>query len=126
MIGQDGLAGIHARLAAVRLAKAADPGSSVGWRHERDGPGGHGRSRSGAPVSGRWSVLKGEASVASAPSRMTRGRDCPVPGPVRLAAGAVGAVPARSIRGPGARSALGAWRAAVPSQRIYLTGTGSP
>ncbi|HEY5987005.1 MAG TPA: hypothetical protein VIV12_11615 [Streptosporangiaceae bacterium] len=30
MIGQDGLARIHARLAAVRLADAADPGEQCG------------------------------------------------------------------------------------------------
>ena len=33
--------------------------------------------------------------------------------------------PVRPIRRPGARSAIGAWRAAVPSQRIYPTGSGS-
>jgi hypothetical protein len=27
---------------------------------------------------------------------------------------------------PGARSALGAWQAAVPGERIYPAGTGSP
>ena len=77
MIGQDGPARIHARLAAVRLADAAASRGAVRAGGTSGtvlaGMGGAGPGR----LSGRWSALKGEASVASAPSRATWGRDCP-------------------------------------------------
>jgi len=127
MVGQDGLARIHARPTAVRLADAVDPGEQCGLAARA------GQSRR-ARVEPIQSACKrpvvstqrgGERSVRSIPNDPGPGLP-PCPAREPLAAGAVGAVPVRSIRCPGARSALGAWRAAVPGQRIYPTGTGSP
>ena len=113
MIGQDGPARIHARLAAVRQADAADPGEHYGLA-ARAGQSCRARAEPVQSACKRPVVSTqkgGERSVRSIPSD-------PGPGLPRGTAsgrrdrchpGALDPVPRR------ARSALGAWRAADPA-----------